>query len=141
MGPESSPLTPMIRQLSGPFIVAQLFQSLWCAAFRKKYFENGMLGRQISTVFLGATALSLSKAQAFFSSMMNRGLYSNIQYALYFFPIALHFGWTTAATLVNLNGASLYTKSTSFGSLSQMTQIMIAEAVGLGSTILATGLG
>lgn len=146
--PESSPLTPIIRQVSGPFIVAQLFQSAWCASFRKKYFEDGMISRQISTYFLAATAYSLSKAQEVFTS--SRGIYSNLQYALFFLPISLHFGWTTAATLVNLNGASLYVmknekglegKSTSFGSLSQNIQINIAKALGLASSILATGLG
>lgn len=99
---ETEPIVQLLRKVSGPFISAQLFQSLWCAAFRPKY--NTKKGYMfVSTGMLAATAYSLSKAHAAFAASPQ--LYSKLQYGIFFFPMALHFGWTTAATLVNLNGS------------------------------------
>jgi len=97
---EKEPIVQLLKATSGPFITAQLFQSLWCATFRPKYNENKMF---ISVGMLSATAYSLSKAHAAFTSS---SLPLNpFQYGIFFFPMALHFGWTTAASIVNLNGA------------------------------------
>jgi len=45
----------------------------------------------------------LSKVHAVFTALPHP--YSSVEYMLYFLPTTLHFGWTTAASLVNLNGA------------------------------------
>jgi hypothetical protein len=126
---DNAPIVKILKETSGPFITAQIFQSLWCASFRPKYNGNNMF---ISVGMLGATAYSLSKAHAAFTSPAGRGLYSPFQYAIFFFPMALHFGWTTAASIVNLNGAVALKKDT--------TEKVIAW-VGHVSVIAATALG
>lgn len=98
---ESSPVASLIRDVSVPFSFAHLFQSLWCATFRPKYMEGNLM--YISAAALGATALSLSKANAIFTQPS--AVFSARDYVIFFLPMSLHFGWTTAATLVNLNGA------------------------------------
>jgi len=94
----------LLKKTSGPFITAQLFQSLWCATFRRKYYnEKNNNNMFISVGMLSATAYSLSRAHSAFAS--SSASCSALQYGLFFFPMALHFGWTTAASIVNLNGA------------------------------------
>jgi len=97
--PETSSIATIIKQLSAPFITGQLFQSLWCAAFRPKYEGSLML---ISSAGLAGAAYSLSKVHAAYA--LREG-YTSLQYCLFFLPTSLHFGWLTAATLVNFNGA------------------------------------
>lgn len=126
---EKDPLIGVLRETSGPFIAAQLFQSLWCASFRPKY--KG-LSRYVSSGMLGATAYSLSKAHAVFAAKANSHLYSNFQYCVFFLPITLHFGWVTAAAIVNLNG------SVSMQDNSSSTTI---RRVGHLSVIIATAIG
>ena len=100
----------MIRATSGPFMTAQLFQSLWCAAFRPKYTGYA---RWISTGMLSMTALCLNEAhrtltirsETSSSSTTTSSSMNVLNTAIYSLPIALHFGWTTAASLVNLNGS------------------------------------
>ena len=127
--PENAPIVRLLKETSGPFIVAQLFQSLWCAAFRPKYNENKMF---ISAGMLSATAYSLSKAHAVFAATGAKALYSSWQYGIFFFPMALHFGWTTAASLVNLNGAI---------AMKQNATEKVIAFVGHTSVILASVLG
>jgi hypothetical protein len=126
---ENDPIVNLLKETSGPFIVAQLFQSLWCAAFRPKYNENKMF---VSVGMLSGTAFCLSKAHNAFASSSARTLYSPWQYGVFFFPMALHFGWTTAASLVNLNGAIAMKKNT--------TEKVIA-LVGHASVAIASVLG
>lgn len=108
---DNTPIVQLLKQTSGPFITAQLFQSLWCAAFRPKYNNNNNNNnskgyeRFVSVGMLSATAYSLSRAHSIFTSPSSKMIYSSFQYGLYFLPMALHFGWTTAASIVNLNGA------------------------------------
>lgn len=97
--PATSPLIPILSQMAAPYISAQVFQTLWTASFRPKYKGWWM---HISTCMLGGTAYSLSRAHAVLAR--NPRNYNHLQYALFMLPISLHFGWTTAATLVNLNG-------------------------------------
>jgi len=92
----------IIRDITGPFLLAQIFQSLWCASFRPKY-DRRRIYKYLSVLNLGGTALSLSFCHNAFTSSTSRN-YSIVDYWLYFLPLSLHFGWTTAATLVNLNG-------------------------------------
>ena len=125
---ESDPLVELLRKVSGPFISAQIFQSLWCAAFRPKYNKKGYMF--VSTGMLAATAYSLSRAHAAFTA--NPKLYSNVQYGVFFLPLALHFGWTTAATLVNLNGSV---------SMLEGASSTLIKYVGHASVLVASVLG
>ena len=124
---KNDPIIDLLRKTSGPFIVANLFQTLWCAAFRPKY--KG-LSRYISTGMLGATAFSLSKAHAAFAA--NSQMYTNAQYFVFFLPLTLHFGWVTAASLVNLNGSV---------SMQENASSTVIKRVGHASVILATAIG
>lgn len=89
-----------------PFWVsANLFQSLWCATFRPRFHVDSAkrtLGPFVSAFYLGLTALSLGKASLIISRKS-----SDVTMAekAAFVPLTMHFGWTTAATLVNVNGA------------------------------------
>lgn len=108
--------------ITAPFVAANLFQSLWCASFRPSYMNTtSSWEKYISVAMLGGTAYSLSLLHAT----------SAVSLSWYFVPITMHFGWTTAATLVNLNG------SVAMSNVSDK----IVIAVGHTSTILATILG
>lgn len=108
--------------ITGPFIAANLFQCLWCASFRPSYMNTSSnWEKYVSVAMLGGTAYSLSLLHAADAAALSG----------YFIPITMHFGWTTAATLVNLNG------SVAMSNVSDK----IVIAVGHTSTILATILG
>mmetsp|Transcript_25453 Transcript_25453/g.39153 ORF Transcript_25453/g.39153 Transcript_25453/m.39153 type:complete len:390 (-) Transcript_25453:812-1981(-) len=108
---DSNSVVPaLIKQMTVPFVSAQLFQTLWTAAFRPKYAEgnHNFLWKNkmyTSAFLLASTAYSLSKAHSAFATMTAATTYTFQEYITYFLPISLHFGWTCAATLVNLNGA------------------------------------
>jgi hypothetical protein len=97
--PETSSLAPIIRKVTGPYVLAQTFQSLWTASFRPKYNQGWY--KYISALNLAGIALSLSFCHSAYSNAEN---VSTNDYLLNFLPLSLHFGWTTAASLVNLNG-------------------------------------
>jgi hypothetical protein len=80
--------------------MAQFFQVLWTASFRPKYNNKRMF---ISVAALAGIAFSLSRAHSHFAASPKE--YNGYQYLLYFLPLSMHFGWTSAASLVNLNGA------------------------------------
>jgi len=86
----------------------------------------------ISTVMLSSIAYSLSKAHAAYSGAS--GSYSTGEYCLFFLPLTLHFGWTSAASLVNLNG-SVAKQDASIATPKVMA------GLGHSSAILATLLG
>ncbi|OEU07262.1 hypothetical protein FRACYDRAFT_251366 [Fragilariopsis cylindrus CCMP1102] len=117
----SSPSTStqlIIREITGPYMMSQLFQILWCASFRPKYNRSlssssavggggGGLYKYISVFNLTGIAVSLSFCHDAFTTTNDKSAapsYSNMNYWCYFLPLTLHFGWTTAASLVNLNG-------------------------------------
>lgn len=97
--PETSAAALIIKKISIPFTFANIFQSLWCASFRPKYQGKYAF---ISAAMLSSIAYSLSNAHAIYASKNN---YSKAEYCLLFLPLSLHFGWTSAATLVNWNGS------------------------------------
>jgi hypothetical protein len=105
--------------ITAPFVAANILQCLWCAAFRPSYM-NGSWEKYVSMAMLGGTAFCLSQVHALAAAS-----------SWYFLPLTMHFGWTTAATLVNLNG------SVAMSDASDTTVI----AVGHTSTALATLLG
>lgn len=121
---ESSPAASVIRKASGGFMIAQVFQTLWSASFRPKYKGRWV---HVSGAMLTGIAYSMSRAHAAFTGDRS---YTGKQYALFFLPMTLHFGWTTAASLVNWNGNVAMTASPK-----------IIAAVGHASAVSAAALG
>jgi len=94
---QDSPIAPLFRAVPASFIMAQLYQTFWTQAFRPNFRGNLLC---LSSAF--CHRVSLSRAYRLFISASL--LIKQYQYLLYFFPMTLHFGWTTAASLVNWNG-------------------------------------
>lgn len=122
-----------LMQITAPFIAANIFQSLWCASFRPKYFdlpesssisnhrnENNNWKKLVSVFMLGGTAYSLSLIGSMSTSN------------LVLLPMTVHFGWTTAATLVNLNS--------SLSAMKNLSNVVVIAA-GHSAAIIATGIG
>lgn len=120
---DGSGLPAILPSVTPAFVAANLTQSLWCAAFRESYNESWR--KYVSVAMLGGTAYSLS-------TMLPTVMDLSGGVSWYFVPLMMHFGWTTAATLVNLNGSVAMETSVSDRTL---------VALGHGSAILATGLG
>lgn len=87
----------------------------------------------LSSGFLAATAFSLSKAHVMFTN--HRHMYSTGQYITYFLPIALHFGWVTAASLVNLNGAVSMNVNASEKLVAYTGHLSVLVASALGASV------
>ena len=129
----------LLPTITAPWVAANLFQSLWCASFRPSYMQNNVNKKNekestvpdpsawwhkyISVAMLGGTAACLSQVHAATAASSSWWL---------FLPLTLHFGWTTAATLVNLNGSIA-----SDDSIADSTVIGVGHA----STVVATLLG
>jgi hypothetical protein len=97
------PLIVNALKTATPFWVsANLFQSLWCAAFRPKFKKMlwlptlCLVGAAISQVRCLDTVMDVIVEGSGFSS-------ENIGYFIAAFPIALHAGWLMAAALLNAN--------------------------------------
>ena len=109
-----------LPSLTVPFVAANLTQSLWCASFRPSYAHGWH--KYVSVLMLGGTAVSLSQVPFGTGS-------------LYMIPLAMHFGWTTAATLVNLNGSIAMSDD-----VSETTLISAGHASSLVATALGVGV-
>jgi hypothetical protein len=115
-------LASLYCRATAGFVGAQVFQTLWAATFRPKYFfiepsssssssslaapvdaKNKHFSMFLSAFMLAGIALSLNRAHLVYSQATTG--YSLAQYLLHIMPVTLHFGWTTAAALVNLNGS------------------------------------
>lgn len=94
---EAGVMGPVIKSATAPFVAANIFQVLWCASFRPKYGTGAWMS--VSFANLASTAYSLAQVHT-----ATLGL-TGWRYLLYGLPTSLHFGWITAASLVNLNGA------------------------------------
>ena len=128
---EGHALEETIRRITGPYVLAQAFQSLWTASFRPKYNEG--FYKYVSALNLAGIALSLSFChQAFVTSKVS---FSNLEYGMYFLPLALHFGWTTAASLVNVNGMFAMDDQVSARSVAWLGHASVAAATALGVAI------
>jgi hypothetical protein len=99
-------------------------------SFRPKYARGHAL--YVSSLMLGGIAWSMGRAHRVFSNLKDRNLMSRTDYLLYFFPMTLHFGWTAAATLVNMNG--------NVASRMKSSPQLIA-GVGHASALVASALG
>ena len=137
----SSSVETVLRQISAPYAVAQLFTTLWTASFRPKYNTGTTIYKYISALGLTGIAAALSICHQAYCTTTTK--LSRLEYLVYGLPLTLHFGWTTAAALVNWNGMfALQTISTK--KQEQKEQEAAAKAVailGHVSVILATGLG
>lgn len=127
--PASAAVTATVQRASGGFLMSQIMQTLWTTAFRPKYKGKYVY---VSGALLSGIAFSLSRAHAAFTSDAAAASYNSKDYWLYFLPMTVHFGWTTAASLVNWNG--------SLASDKRVGAKMLA-AVGHVSVVLATVLG
>jgi len=115
----------ILPQITAPFVAFNLMQSLWCASFRPSYSEGW--NKWVSVAMLGGTAYSLSFIEAIAMTTS-----TPLVPWWYFLPLTVHFGWTTAATLVNLNGSVAMEPSTSDATI---------VALGHASALTATALG
>jgi hypothetical protein len=133
----ASGVSEVVRRASGGFMASQWMQTLWTASFRPKYKGKYVF---VSGFLLSGIAISLSRAHAAFTINMvaNSGSsYDNMDYWLYFLPMTMHFGWTTAAMLVNWNGSIASTKSIGAKGLAVVghVSVVIATAAGVGITL------
>jgi hypothetical protein len=124
----SSSSTTLLQRTAPGFVMAQIFQTLWAASFRPKY--KG-LSSFISFAMLSGIALSLNGPHAAIAAERDNNL-SSLTYLLHGLPLTLHFGWTTAASLVNLNGCLAMMEDSSD---------TLLTAVGHASVVVATVLG
>mmetsp|Transcript_35043 Transcript_35043/g.78971 ORF Transcript_35043/g.78971 Transcript_35043/m.78971 type:complete len:413 (-) Transcript_35043:7-1245(-) len=79
---------------------AIMAQVAWCATFRP---QIGVANLWIPTSCLGATAVLLGRVHRDLCKLAMTGRLSILANAIVRIPIALHFGWITCATLVNMN--------------------------------------
>mmetsp|Transcript_162544 Transcript_162544/g.521061 ORF Transcript_162544/g.521061 Transcript_162544/m.521061 type:complete len:285 (-) Transcript_162544:97-951(-) len=77
---------------------ANACQVLWCLTFTPRFDSPGLLW--ISAVALSGIALCLGQAHA----VVAAGTLDRQETFLLYAPISVHFGWTSAAALVNWNG-------------------------------------
>ncbi len=122
----------LLPHVTAPFVAANLFQSLWCASFRPSFSKGWE--RYISVAMLAGTGFSLSLVQSAGSALKVVDS-SIIPYLL--LPMTVHFGWVSAATLVNLNGSLASNENASTRSLIALghSSALIATALGVGLTI------
>eukprot|EP00440_Ansanella_granifera_P035903 gb/GFBE01038947.1/.p1 GENE.gb/GFBE01038947.1/~~gb/GFBE01038947.1/.p1 ORF type:complete len:317 (+),score=41.45 gb/GFBE01038947.1/:1-951(+) len=92
-----------LRKVCSSFMAANAAQVFWCLTFRPSFDSPGLLW--ISAYFLTAIAAFLSQAHKKIcdEAEEEEGLAFQEWFFVYV-PITLHFGWTTAAALVNWNG-------------------------------------
>jgi hypothetical protein len=92
-----------IRKATAFWVSANLYQSLWCIAFRPK-FRNALW---IPTSLLAAGAVALLFChQKLMEVVKDSGSVVTIAKAakyLFAAPVSLHLGWLSAATLLNVN--------------------------------------
>lgn len=128
---DATHLPSVLPHVTGPFVAANLFQSLWCASFRPGY--DAGWHRYVSVAMLGGTAYSLS-CVPLAADVAGGGDAAAAALSWCLLPLAVHFGWTTAATLVNLNSSVAAAEP-------ERVSDSALVALGHGSAVLATGLG
>merc|ERR1711862_488421 len=96
----------------------------------------GRLYKYVSVVNLAGAAYAFSFCHAAFTSTDIK--YTHVEYWLFFFPLSLHFGWVTAATLVNLNGMFVIGKDVSPKHIAWLGHISVVVASAIGIIITYT---
>lgn len=115
---------------------ANMAQCLWCTAFRPWSIDQ----LWVSALMLGSIAGCLFASQrAMLDGFNSKGTPSTITRMAVVFPRSLHLGWTTAASIVNVNS---YIGQEQFGEevglCFVVLSVALAAVVGLGYT--ASGL-
>lgn len=130
---DGTAMASLLRKVSSGFILAQVFQSLWAATFRPKYVgRTKPVTTWMSAGMLTGIAACLNQAHMAYTNG-NKGW---MKHSLYFLPLSLHFGWTTAAALVNWNGNLAVTvESPQVLAVAGWTSVVIATAVGVAITL------
>lgn len=124
---EAGAMGPVIRSATAPFVAANMFQALWCASFRPKYSNGAWMS--VSFANLASTATSLAQVHT-----ATLGL-TGWRYLLYGLPTSLHFGWITAASLVNLNGAVAMSQNVSAKTVAWVGHASVVAAAALGAFV------
>lgn len=113
--------TEAIAKSTAAWCAANVAQSLWCCAFRP-WAKDALW---ISAALLGATAACLFPAQSSIKHVRGRGAYWAVV-----LPRSLHLGWTTAATLVNLNSYVSATFGPILAMICAICSVVVALLVG-----------
>jgi hypothetical protein len=123
----------LVRKVAGSFICSQIFQALWCASFRPSAKKEEGPWMLLSSFMLSGIALMLNRAHSLFSPHSSQFW----QYVYLWGPMTLHFGWTTAAALVNWNGDLSLLKSMDAQKLAALghTSVVLATSIGVGITL------
>ena len=131
---DGTPVAGLLRKVSSGFIMAQVFQSLWAATFRPKYVGSmKKVTTWMSAGMLTGIAACLNQAHLAYAKSSSKKV---VEQCLYFLPISLHFGWTTAAALVNWNGNLAVTVAQPQAlAVAGWFSALIATAVGVGITL------
>merc|ERR1719183_73947 len=122
--PEDSKVSVTNVEFVSGWASACVAQTLWCASFRPIFAQSGQLW--VAAVFLALTPVCLSRAHAAFTVRND-----SKREAITYFPFALHFGWTSAASLVNLNAVVAYSGA-SANTLAAVGHLSILPALVLG---------
>jgi hypothetical protein len=128
--PSSHVVLSTLPSITAPLVAAHLCQSLWCAAFRPSYMTaEAPWPKYVSVAMLGGTAYSLSLVHAVTAAG---------PFSWCFVPLTLHFGWTTAATLVNLNGSFAASPTSTDRLVIGLghTSVLVGTALGVAVTLL-----
>mmetsp|Transcript_21490 Transcript_21490/g.62624 ORF Transcript_21490/g.62624 Transcript_21490/m.62624 type:complete len:314 (-) Transcript_21490:250-1191(-) len=114
------------------WVAANVAQSMWCLAFRPWALNRLWL----STLLLGTTAVCLLVSQMESAAAITP---VDATYWAVVWPRSLHLGWTTAATLVNMNAWIGYSKLGPSLALA-VALLSVSSAAVLGTTYLFWGL-
>ena len=122
----------LLPQITAPFVAANVFQSLWCASFRPSYGVGWK--KYVSVAMLAGTAYSLSMVHSLGCAAMAT---DPTMQSYLLLPLTMHFGWTSAATLVNLNGSLAADEAASPRALTALghSSALIATTLGVGLTL------
>lgn len=135
---ETSPLVPIVREVTGPYVFAKAFQVLWTTSFQPEYYQG--MYKYIAALNLSGLALSLSFCHRAYTDKSARGKYSTMDFILNFLPLSLHFGWTTVTSLVNWNASYAIEKDVSTQEIAYLghASVIAITAAGTGVTLKRT---
>jgi hypothetical protein len=125
-------LVPILRRVLPGAMVAQICQVLWTAAARPRYEDGPALF--IAAAFLTAAAYSLNRAYQAFTSTLSVS-YNWREYLLFFLPLSLHFGWISAASLVNWNSSLAVFMSSDNRAMAVAGHASVVAATALGAAV------
>ncbi|GMI05064.1 hypothetical protein TrLO_g2227 [Triparma laevis f. longispina] len=103
-----SPLISIYTKITPYILLSSIYQSSWCATFRSKYVspDSNIIEKICSPLFLTLTSVALSRVNSITNNFKN----DRINYIKYFLGLSIHFAWTAAASLVNVNGILAYSR-------------------------------